>query len=113
MAKASQEQPEKFFAEAKDCLAHLTGIPIVAIDAIKRDESKCDVLVSILRTCYRILDDAGLDIEEEIGKQDTRNLAEENLKHMMHDDRLVSMQELAENGLKIAFGKNGPIVVPA
>lgn len=112
MAKVSQEQPEKFFSEAKDCLDHLTGIPIVAIDALREDESRRDVLISILRTCYRILDDAGLDIEQEIEKQDIRNVAGENLKRLMVNDRLVSLEELAENGLKIAMGKSGPMVVP-
>jgi len=112
MPKAT-EQPGKFFAEARACLGSLRGIPVVAIEALRDDEMTREVIISILRTCYRICQEAGLDIEEEIEKQEIRASAEGNLKEMMRDDRLISMDELRKNGLKLHFTDNGPVVVPA
>jgi ketopantoate reductase len=105
-------QPERFFEEAKVCLEQLRGIPVVAIDALQRDELTRDVIISIIRTCLRICRETGLDIEDEIMRQTIRESSKDNLKEMMRDDRLISMDELRANGLKIQFTENGPIVVP-
>lgn len=112
MAKAA-EQPERFFNEAKASLAQLKGIPIVAIEALRTDEQQRDVVISIIRTCLKIAREAGLNVLEEIAKQDVRDAAADNLKDMMRDDRLISMEELKQKGLKLHFSTNGPVVVPA
>lgn len=106
------EQPDRFFSEAKTCLAQLRGIPVIAIDALRNNEAKRDVIISILRTVCRICNEAGLDIEQEVIRQGTRETAQDSIKEIMSDDRLVSMEELNKKGLKLHFTDNGPVVVP-
>lgn len=112
MAKVA-EQPERFFNEAKACLAQLKGIPIVAIEVLKTDEIRRDVITSLIRTCLRICREANVNILEEIAKQDLRESAQANLKELMSDDRLISLDELKRKGLKLDFTTEGPVVVPA
>jgi len=110
---SAAEQPAKFFAELKSCLGILRGIPVVAIEQLKNDPNCRTVLISVLRACYEICDDAQLDIVEEIEKQMLREEATDNLKELMRNDRLITLEELKKKGLKLAFGKDGPYVVPA
>lgn len=107
------EQPEKFLAGARACLGLLRGIPVVAIERLRTDERSRDVIISIIRECYSICDEAGLDLIEEIQKQGLRDTAQESLRELMRDDNPVSLEVLKEKGLKLTFGSNGPIVVPA
>lgn len=112
----TNKQPEKFFEDAEVCLGQLRGIPVVAIESLRNDELSRDVIISILRTCYRICREADIDIEEEIEKQHIRDTAQDSLKEMMSNEQSIggwSMKELNAKGLKIRSTSNGPIVVPA
>lgn len=107
------EQPERFFEETKVCLAHLRGIPMVAIEAIATDQMARGPIVAIVRACFEIFRNAGVDMADEMVKQIVRDAAEDNLKDIMRNDRNISMEELNAKGLKLHFTDNGPVVVPA
>lgn len=107
------EQPARFFEDAKTCLAHLRGIPVVAIDALRENEASRATLVAIIHTCFDIFNEAGLNVADELRKQLVRDQAQDNLKEILSNDRPITLEELRAKGLKLHMTPNGPVVVPA
>lgn len=106
-----QDQPEKFFAEARDCLRQLHGIPLVAVEALKVDEDTREVIIDIIRICVSICKMAGFTPSGQIKKkQEVKRRP--SLREFVDERDGVTLETLKRNGYKLAFNKDGPIVVP-
>jgi len=62
-------QPEKFFADMADFYRLIDGIPFSAVEDLKKYELNREIVVSVMRRLYQILDAADVDIVEEIERQ--------------------------------------------
>lgn len=62
-------QPEKFFADMADFYRLIDGIPFSAVEDLEKYELNRDIMITIVRRLYQILDAAKIDLVEEIKKQ--------------------------------------------
>lgn len=63
-------QPDKFFADVADFLHLIDGIPYSAVEELEKYELNRDVIVTVIRRLYKILDAAKIDLIKEIERQD-------------------------------------------
>jgi len=64
-------QPDKFFADMADFLRLIDGIPFSAVEDLEKYELNRDIMITIIRRMYKILDAAKIDLVKEIERQDT------------------------------------------
>lgn len=63
-------QPDRFFNSCRDFYRLLEDTPYCAVEDLEKYESNRDIMVSITRRMFRILNAAGLDIVEEMRRMD-------------------------------------------
>lgn len=63
-------QPEKFFADMADFLRLVDGVPFCAVEDLEKYNDNRDVMVTVIRRIFKILDAANIDLIKEIERQD-------------------------------------------
>lgn len=63
-------QPDKFFADMADFLHLIDAVPYSAVEDLEKYELNRDVIVTVIRRLYKILDAAKIDLIKEIDRQD-------------------------------------------
>lgn len=62
-------QPEKFFADMAICLRQIEEIPFSAVEDLEKYELNRNVMVHIVSRIFKIFDAAGLNVADEIRRQ--------------------------------------------
>lgn len=64
-------QPDKFFADMKDFLYILDGVPLKAVEELEKYEMNREVMVNVIKRCMLIMKKANLDLLTEIKRLET------------------------------------------